>query len=208
MSPEPTLHCHSACIEGFPYVQDPLEPCDLEAEVDGMRQNDGGDSAARLAAETVKLPGAAEAELPDVESGPLLEAIEAAAAAASPVAPRLEGGVLERTATPEGVSQPARDVLPAATHRCARALVAVCRANGQTVEYDGLWCAAIIPTGSIVMTPCQVSEGVCLKFFGHVCSACIELAPSRLSWTGVLSAGVCLTQATAMDILHHSTVPG
>ena len=111
-------------------AQEPLEPSDLEADVDEMQQNvEHGETAAIaawLAAEAIEAPGPAyglpsapRANLPDVASGPLLAAIEAAAASASPVAPGSGPELLERTATPDGLPQAARAMSPAGNERCA-----------------------------------------------------------------------------------------
>jgi len=111
-------------------VQDPLEASDLEAEINQLQQHaDDGSTAsfaAWLAAKTLKAPGALEAQLPDLESGPVLEAIEAAVAVASPLAPGLDDNTLEQTATPDGVPPAARDLLPAVTHRCVCACCWAC----------------------------------------------------------------------------------
>ena len=109
------------------HVQDPLEATDLEAEIDGRLQHaDDGDPAsfaAWLAAEIIDLPGGPRAELPDLESGALLEDIEAAAVAASPVAPCVEANILQQMATPDDLPQAARDLSPAVTHRCVLSLL-------------------------------------------------------------------------------------
>jgi len=148
----------------FPRMQDPLEASDLEAEADGLQQHADASGtasfAARLAAETLEAPGAAKAEVPDVESGPFLETFVAAAAAESPGAPRLEPNILERTATPDGLPQPARDLLPAATPRCA---CACCCASHTNRRIRSLRVYCHHTPGSFVVKLCQAKEHMCLR---------------------------------------------
>ena len=117
-------------LRSFSTVQEPLQPSDLKADDGGLQQHGDDGSTARLAAwlatEALDVPrpahgasGAMASRLPDVGTGPLLAAIEAAAATASPVAAGLETKLVERTSTPEGVPQALRSLEPADQARCA-----------------------------------------------------------------------------------------